>query len=114
MKQTHFKVDPAHWYTFSTIEQMANIGDEVGRYYKWKAKGKDEIAKGCLYRAIELIDLTKSDPKNKNRLSELTRLKEFWLDSIMGNNSYQQTEEQWTNYFDAFGIYASKLRREIQ
>ena len=103
-------VDPDHWYSFSTIEQMANIGAEVGRFYKWKAKGREEIAQGCLYRAIELIDLTKSDIKNRDRLDEFCKLKEFWLDSVMDDNIYNQTEKQWLNYFDAFGLYASKLR----
>ena len=109
MNNIHYTVDPNHWCSFSTIEQMANIGAEVGRYYKWKAKGQIKIAESCLFRAIELIDLTKSDKKNQPRLTELCRVKEFWLDSIVGDNLYNQTEKQWTNYFDLFGIYASKL-----
>ena len=37
---------------------MANIGSEVGRTFKWKRKGNENMAKGAFVRALDLFDLT--------------------------------------------------------
>ncbi len=97
-----------YWHKYSIFEQIANIGAEVGRAIKWKKKGKRDIFLNAFYRALELIDLTVSDTKNKNRLKELLRLREILADFLVGENIYQQTEKEIEKYFYYFNFAARK------
>lgn len=96
------------WNTFTIHEQMANIGTEVGRCISWKKKGNEKMWTNALYRALELIDLTKLDPKHKNILGELCRLREVLLDYVLGDNSYKSTEALWDSYFIPFNVAARR------
>lgn len=99
------------WHQFSLIEQMANIGAEVGRAINWRKKGNRQISKNAFYRALELIDFTVDDSKNKNSLKEILRVRELLVDYFMGNNIYQSTDEGWEKYFYYFNFAA---RRRVQ
>lgn len=94
------------WKKLSFIEQMANIGAEVGRAISWRKKGKTEISKNAFYRALELIDFSIDDPKNKNSLKEILRLRELLVDHLMGDNIYRSTDEDWDKYFYPFNFAA--------
>lgn len=94
------------WNEFSKIEQMANIGAEVGRTISWTKKGNEQMAKNALYRALELIDFTIDDPKNKNSLKEILRVRELLVDYFAGENIYHSTEEGWNKYFYYFNFAA--------
>lgn len=96
------------WHQFSLVEQMANIGAEVGRAINWRKKGKEEIWKNAFYRALELIDFTVADPKNKNSLKEILRLREVLVDYFFGDNIYHSTDKDWGKYFYYFNFAASK------
>ncbi len=50
--------DERRWAELPFITQMANIGSEVGRTYKWKLKGNPEMAQKAFIRALDLFDLT--------------------------------------------------------
>lgn len=100
----HQGMTQSKWNQLSLMGQMANVGAEVGRYYNWKGKGKKQKAKACLFRAVELLDLTKSDPKNRTGMKELGRVKELWLDLEWGENIYSQKEEDWLRYFRVFEL----------
>ncbi len=105
----HKKLAEGRWFEVPFPEQMANIGIEVLRGIKWKNKD-EKYFNLAISRAIELIDLTKMDPKNKKRLKEICRLKEVLIDYFWGNNEYKSNDEKWENYFNSFIIYAGKLR----
>lgn len=109
MKYFHNEII-SRWHQFSIFEQMANIGAEVGRAIKWKRKNQKQIFLNAFYRALELIDLTVSDPKNKDRLKELLRLRETLADFLIGENIYHQTEEQIEKYFYYYNLAAKKDR----
>lgn len=100
------------WNRFSLIEQMANIGAEVSRAINWRKKGKEKIWKNAFYRALELIDFTVDDPKNKNSLKEILRVRELLVDYFMGNNLYQSTDEEWNKYFYFFTFAAARKRAQ--
>jgi hypothetical protein len=53
------------WFQLSSIEQMANIGAEVGRAINWKKKGEKNLSLNALFRALDLIDASVADEKNK-------------------------------------------------
>ncbi|MBI2029874.1 hypothetical protein HYT02_05645 [Candidatus Gottesmanbacteria bacterium] len=94
------------WHTFSRDEQMANIGAEVGRTINWRKKGNKEMSKNAFYRALELLDFTIEDPKNKDCLGEILRVREVLTDYFMGDNIYNSTDEVWEKYFYFFNFRA--------
>ena len=94
------------WNSYSIFTQMANIGAEVGRAINWKRKEKQELSKNAMYRALELIDLTVADGKNRKRLKEILRIREVFLDFMIGENIYKVTDKEWEKYFYYFTIAA--------
>ena len=96
------------WFQMSLMEQLANTGSEVGRSLKWKSNQQDALFQKAWARALELLDLTIQDPKNKSRLSELTRLREVLLDYMVDRNEYGSSASFWTSYFSGFGLAARK------
>ena len=98
------------WNTYSIYEQIANIGAEVGRSINWKKKNNIEMSRNAFYRALELIDFTIDDAKNRNRLSEIVRLRELLVDFSLGENIYHSSEQNWTKYFYPYNLAARKQR----
>lgn len=98
------------WNDLNICEQMAHIGAEVGRANNWRKKGDLKISKNALFRALELIDFTVSDPNNKDRLNELLRMREILLEDHMGGNCYKCTDASWDKYFLYFNIAARQDR----
>jgi len=90
------------WFKLTLVEQMAHIGSEVIRALDWEKRGDKNYSRMFFERALELLDLTISDPKNKHRLKEICRLREVLCDYFAGDNEYKSTEQQWKNYFYAF------------
>ncbi|HEV2601649.1 MAG TPA: hypothetical protein VGT41_05095 [Candidatus Babeliales bacterium] len=103
---------PERWFKFSMLEQMANIGCDIDRAIRWRNKGECEVSVGVFERALEMLDLTIADPKNKGgRLRELTRLREFLKDYFLCGNQYQVLDDTFLyNYFMDFS-YAAALQR---
>ena len=95
------------WFEFSFNEQMANIGAEVGRTINWKEKN-NKFAKVAFDRALELLFLTKADPKNQIRLKELCRVNKHLVDWYGGSKEYSSTDADWEKYFYAFN-YACRV-----
>ena len=71
MRFQHKELSQGKWQKMSLIEQMANIGSEVERAINWKNKNDKEYSRMAFERALELIDLTISDGKNRWRLKEI-------------------------------------------
>jgi hypothetical protein len=92
------------WFRLSSIEQMANIGAEVGRALNWKKKGEKKLSFNALFRALDLIDASVADQKNKNRLKEFLRTKEILVDYFVGKNIYQTSASQLEKYFYYFNL----------
>jgi hypothetical protein len=111
MSALHTELTAARWRSFSLAEQLANVGSEVERAMKWSLKGQDDRSTNALYRGLELLDLTIADPRHRQRLKELTRLREALLDYFVGPNEFGSSELAWHRYFHAFGM-AAALERE--
>jgi len=108
MKLIHHKsLTLKKWRSLSIFEQMANIGSEVERTISWRKKGNKKYADLAFERALELIDLTAADIKNKDRLKEILRVRELLADWYFFENRYQSTDEFWQKYFFSF-IYATR------
>ena len=63
-------------------------------------------------RALELLDLTITDPRWHRRLKELTRLREVLCDYFVGENQYNVTPDSLNNYFLAFN-YAARNKNNM-
>lgn len=97
------------WFEMTLVEQMANIGSEIERTILWRDKNKDYNQK-AFDRALELLDLTITDKKNKHGLKELLRLREMLADYFIFDNDYQSSDEMWQKYFYAFN-WAARIGR---
>ena len=90
------------WFAMPVGLQISNIGSEVGRAIKYKNQNEAEKAERFATKAIQLLELTKQDPKNKGRLGEFEFAIEELIDYFLGNNVYGTTDEMLKKYYDAF------------
>ena len=106
MNYKHKSLAAGRWKELSLVEQLANVGSEVGRAINWRKKGKIEYSKRAFERALELLDLTVATLKDVNRLRELLRARELMVDFFVYDNRYHSTTESWQKYFLAFNYAA--------
>lgn len=106
----HKDLAAGRWFTFSLVEQMANVGSDVIRTINWKNKGNLEYSRKAFERALELLELTIADPKHKGRLKELLRVREALIDHFVYDNEYNSTDDSWQKYFFSFN-YAASIQR---
>ena len=109
MSYQHKQLANGRWFELTFFEQMANIGSEVERSINWSEKNKEYSFK-AVERALELVKLTISDTRNRQRLKELTRLYEVLVDYFYADNKFSSSEKLWHNYFHAFS-YAARANR---
>jgi len=108
MNIQHKDLAGGRWNSLSFCEQMANIGSEVERAIQWRKKENAHYSHMAFERALELLDLTVADEKNKKRLKELLRLRETLADYFAFENVYQSSDRSFQNYFYAFTFAARK------
>ena len=53
----HKNLAAGRWFELTLVEQMGNIGSEVGRSMNWREKGNEDYAMQAFWRAMELFDL---------------------------------------------------------
>lgn len=107
----HRELTPERWFLFSLAEQLAHVGCEIERTIRWRNKGNMEYSRLSFERALELLLLTKIDPKYKGaRRRELCRTYEALVDHFVYDNEYNTTDACWQNYFYQFN-YAAALER---
>ena len=104
----HKNLTEKKWQSLPFFNQMANIGAEIGRTINWRNKD-EKISQSAFDRALELLDLTIEDSKNKKHLKELCRLREVLADYFYFDNVYDSTDKKWDNYFYGFN-YAAAIK----
>lgn len=72
----HF--DPQRWAALSPLEQLGNIGSEVGRTMAALERRDDAGATGAALRALDLIDATVAVWASTARRRELLRAREVF------------------------------------
>jgi hypothetical protein len=109
MNYQHKTLAEGRWFKLGLVEQLANIGSEVERTIRWREKNK-EYSQNAFHRALELLELTVSDAKNRrySRLKELCRIKELLIDYFCFNNRFSCSDEFFRKYFSAFAYAARK------
>ncbi len=106
----HQELAQGRWYTLSLMEQLGNIGGEVGRAIAQYRKGIEPQNNRALDRALELFDLTLDDPrwKQQRRMRELCRAREVVCDVLYGDGAYGKDTESLERYFMYFAYAARK------
>lgn len=102
----HQELAAGRWRALSLFEQLANIGSEVSRANRWLTRNPD-LARGAVFRALELLDLTLDDPRLRSvphRLREIARVREVLADHYEGDNQYGCTGASLQRYFDAYAL----------
>ncbi len=105
MSFKHKELASGHWYELSLVEQLGNIGGEVLRV--WRTQNKDQkLFEQAQERALDLFDLTLSDPRWKGRRWEIARAREVFCDAIYGGQLYRSSFPGLMRYFDQFAFAA--------
>jgi hypothetical protein len=106
MTVQHRELAAGRWFQLSLIEQLANTGSEVERALNWQQRGSSEHSMRAVERALELLDLTIADARNRGRLRELTRVREVLVDYFYADNRFGSSPARWHTYFNAFAVAA--------
>lgn len=93
------------WSKFTLMEQMGNIGSEVGRAAKAEQTDPEHFS-NSVKRALELFDLTLNDKRWLGRLREVGRVREVFCDAIFGDKQYQTNLSDLERYFMYFALAA--------
>ena len=89
------------WGRLSFIEQMGNIGSEVGRAYQAQNKNLDRF-EGAVNRALDLFDLALTDVRWRGRRFELARARELFCAASLGQEEYATSLADLDRYFMQF------------
>ncbi|MEW5705847.1 MAG: hypothetical protein AB1743_03475 [Actinomycetota bacterium] len=103
----HVESAKGRWQALSLAEQMGNIGSEINRALKFQDKDKQRF-ENAINRALDLFDLTIKDPRWRNRLKEITRVKEVFCNTVFGDNEYNTSLDDLNQYFYSFALAARK------
>ena len=93
------EMDPVireRWFDLSLPEQMVNIGNEVKRAVRFDEDNQKKRA--FIKKALEYIELTMDDPKNKTVIPEIKIGKEI-LEDYVGDHVLNYTKEQIRDYY---------------
>ena len=93
------------WQKLSLAEQLGNVGSEISRALNWRDKDQKSY-ENAIYRALELLDLTISDSRWKNRLKEIVRVRELLCDAVLGGKEYKTSLKDLDRYFFHFAFAA--------
>jgi len=97
------------WGRLSLVEQLGNVGSEVGRACRWQGQD-DRLATNAFERALELLDLTLADPRWRSRLKEIARAREVLCDAFTARAEYGATLADLDKYFLEFAL-AARMKR---
>jgi hypothetical protein len=104
----HDELAAGRWHTLSILDQLGNVGSEVGRSRSWLARDPG-IAERAFARALELLDLTLADPRWAGaRRREIARARELLAAAWLGDSRYRTTLADMENYFHAFAVAARR------
>ncbi len=104
------------WATLSLVEQMGNVGSEVGRAIRAHAAGHASRFDGALARALELFDLTANDRRWVGvRQREILRAREefcrLFFDELVSPDSAAGLERYFLHFAAAANAARSGQRK---
>ena len=109
----HKTLAAGRWAEMPLSLQMLNIGSEISRANRWKAKGNQAQVERAVFRALELIDLTIEAQRGKHNLKEFTRMRETICDYYLGDNFYCSNGARIQRDFDIFYACSSRNQQPL-
>ena len=105
---SEYLFDRQKWAALSIFEQMGNIGSEVGRALRAKAKSDNVSMEAAFYRGLDLLDATAEAWVNgkSHRVVEILRARELFVQSIVTH----QVDPMLEDYFMQFAM-AARIRQ---
>ena len=94
------------WGLMSLAEQLANIGTEVARAARAKARGDDLRLERHFDLVLELFEFTLDDDRWRGQRVEIGRARELVCDYLVGENEYGSSAESLDAYFLPFAYLA--------
>lgn len=105
----HKDLASGRWQKLSLIEQLGNIGSEVGRAQQWFNKD-EKLYNDAVERTLELFDLTLADSRWKGRLKEIARSRAVFCDTITGGKEYKSSFKDLEKYFFHFAFLSQQKK----
>ena len=107
-----YQVDRAAWARMGILEQMGNIGSEVGRAIAATRAGKQKRADAAFDRALDLFDATIESvaASSPHRLKEVLRAREEFAKLFFGG-TFDSDADSVERYFSQFAIAARNSAR---
>ncbi len=102
----HTELSAGRWFIFPLSDQLGHVGSEISRTLRAADAGNEQRKQQAFDRALELLDLTIADPKNRMRLRELCRIREVVCDFFYGSNMYHSDGPSLDKYFTQFALMA--------
>lgn len=108
----HSSLAAGRWQTLSLSEQLGNVGSEVERAFRAYDRGQDDRFARALERALELFDLTATDPRWKlHQRREVLRAREQFCRVFYDDTAEPDLAAFLTKYFLQFAVAARALGR---
>ncbi len=107
----HATLAAGRWNQLTLVQQLANIGSEVGRAARAKSSGNESRLVPAIDRCLELFDLTLADERWRGRRREIARAREVVCDFLVGDNLFGSSAESLDRYFLAFAVAAREGSR---
>mgnify|MGYP001553856586 FL=1 len=108
---SNYQIDRTRWAQLDILNQMGNIGSEVGRAIAAKRRGDSERFEGALGRALDLFDATQEAlvEAKSPRFKEVRRARDQFLSLFFGD-SFERTADNIERYFMQFAT-AARMRQ---
>jgi len=105
----HKRAASGAWARPELVEQLGNVGSEVERAIRAHDEGRTARFEGALDRALELFDLTASDPRwHGHRCQEILRAREEFCRLFFDPDAPAGSAEGLRRYFFGFA-YAARM-----
>ncbi|MEX2013993.1 MAG: hypothetical protein WD896_01410 [Parcubacteria group bacterium] len=95
------------WQKMSLIEQLGNIGSEVGRAAKWENKDESRFYI-AVEKGLDLLEATIKDSRWGSKNREIILAKELFADAVLGGKEYKTSLADMEKYFMQFAMLAMK------
>lgn len=109
MPPLHTSLAAGRWADLSVVEQLANVGSEVERTLRAHTAGRIDRRDHALARALELFDLSASDPRWRGpRRREILRARECFLGILFSEQPDPDGAAFLQKYFLQFALAARR------
>jgi hypothetical protein len=110
----HPSLAAGRWQAFTLTEQLGNVGSEVDRAIRAHEHGRTERFEAALSRALELFDLTASDPRWKlHQRREILRAREQFCRIFFDTTAESDLGAYLSRYFLQFAVAARRQREAV-